>query len=192
MSDRRTIRTEDGYSKNLSGRISRHTWGWVPVSLRGICRTIVPERIRNQALTISIQPMQSELYPREPLSVEIRMENKLPIPVDIETRSPIAWKWAVNGWVDADRYSKVSPDQDSRYLSFDGNEQKRYSRTWHQLVRISKREWAHVNPGTHELACWINVENPVQRGLYSETTVEILASEDDPSSNRLKTNFEDQ
>lgn len=107
------------------------------------------------------------------------MTNALPVPVTVTTNSPVPWTWSVDGLTEGERIPLREPPDVPGSLAFDGRERKTFTKRWYQSVRVSEREWEPADPGTHTIGARLDVDEPLERGLYAETTVRIVTESDD-------------
>lgn len=137
-----------------------------------VSHALLPVRVRDWAIGVAVETDRERYAPGDPVGVRVRLRNRLPAPVRLRTASPIRWQWAVDGVASASRVERRPPDRPAA-LSFERSERKTFTRTWHQSIRESEREWVPVGPGEYTVSAWINVPDPAGRGLRAETTVEI-------------------
>jgi len=134
---------------------------------------LLPNRIRRGSVSIRLATPDRTFEQGSSIPFEITMKNSLPIPVSIETRSPLLWTWTVDGHVEASHVSLRDPPDRTGKLYLDRGERKTIRRNWSGMFRISEREWEPADPGEHTIRAQINVENPEQSNLRDETTVRI-------------------
>lgn len=102
----------------------------------------------------------------------VELHNPLPVPVSVETVSPLRWWWAVDGHREA-AHEPEEPPREPRRLVFDRAERKRFTREWDGQFRVSETEWEPARRGEHTLSAAINVADPDAGGLTAETTVRL-------------------
>lgn len=142
------------------------------VNWGNVSHAFMPVRVRDWAVTVDVETDRERYAVGEPVGVRVRLRNRLPAPVRLRTRSPVLWEWAVDDAAGASLVERETPDRRGA-LSFERGEQKTFTRTWNQSIREAEREWVPVDPGEHTVSAWVNVDDPVGRGLAAETTIEI-------------------
>lgn len=136
-----------------------------------LTRLLLPAGLRARALRVRIDaPETITVGERVPFAVELH--NPLPVPVSVETVSPVAWTWAVDGHREA-THDPETPPADPGRLVFDRGERKRFTRRWDGQFRVSDTEWEPAGAGTYALSAAINVADPAAVGLRAETTVRV-------------------
>lgn len=138
-----------------------------------LSRLLVPNSLRYRAISVSIETVR-ETYPENAaIPFVVEMKNHLPIPVEVPTLSPLLWTWSVDGKQDAASIDIRDPPAETRGFRFDRGERKRFRKRWNQQFRVSESEWERARRGEHVISAALNVEDPAQKGLYSETTIQI-------------------
>jgi len=136
-----------------------------------LVRTLTTAGLRQRALRVRIDaPDTVSVGDRVPFVIELH--NPLPVPVSVETVSPLRWWWAVDGHREA-AHEPAEPPRESRRLVFDRAERKRFSREWDGQFRVSETAWEPARRGEHTLSATINVADPAASGLTAETTVRL-------------------
>lgn len=138
-----------------------------------LSRMFVPMTLRYRAISVSIETPESTYSVGESIPFRVTMNNSLPIPVTIPTRSPILWTWAVNGDRSASRVPLQEPTDEPRGFHFDRGQRIQISKEWNGMFRISRSEWADAEPGTYIISAGINTEKSTKRGLEARTEVRI-------------------
>lgn len=134
---------------------------------------LLPGVLRAWAIDVSVET-DSPVYDRDrDVAIRVTMRNRLPFPIHLRTGGSLYWNWAVDGATAGSRLPADGPDGDSRLLSFDRSERKRFVRTWPQRFRTDEAEWTAAEPGSYEVEAWINVAAPVERGLHASASFEI-------------------
>jgi hypothetical protein len=137
-------------------------------------RRLMPNRLRQWAISVSIETPDSEYRVGEHVPFQVTMKNALPIPVTLATRSPLLWTWEVDGAREAVQFDDREPPAEERGFAFDRGERKRFRKRWDGMFQIAESEWERATPGEYTISAGINVDDAVGKGLYSETTVELL------------------
>lgn len=136
-------------------------------------RRLFPSGLRHWAISVSIETPQAEYRVGEYVPFRVTMKNALPIPVTIATRSPLLWTWEVDGVREANRAETRDPPAEQRGFAFQRGERKRFRKRWNGMFQITADEWERAEPGEYTIGAGINVENAAEKGLYSETTVQL-------------------
>lgn len=149
-----------------------------PQSIRSIdstawSRRLVPNALRYRAVSIRIVTPREVYTVGERVPFEVRMKNALPVPVTIETRSPLLWTWHVDGAKAGSRLDSPDPEGDGQGFHFDRGERKRFRKRWNGMFKISENEWEPAAAGEYTIGAGLNVENARGKGLYDELTVRL-------------------
>lgn len=139
-----------------------------------LSRLLVPHRIRNWAISVSVDTPRDEFTTDEQISFAVTMKNKLPIPVTLPVRSPIPWIWEVDGLTEASRVEIRNPPDEERGFRFSRGERRTQYRQWDGMIRISRSEWEPAEIGEHTIGAGINIDGAKDKGLYDETTINIV------------------
>ena len=163
---------EDPFAPNERDRQTK------PQSFRSISSAawsdrLVPHALRRRLVSVAVTTPKRVFERGEPVPFEVTMRNRLPIPVTIETVSPVRWTWSVEGLPEASHVPTHDPPDEPASLHFDRSERKRFRRDWSGMFRVSDREWERAEPGEYTIAAAINVEDPPAAGLSDEQTVRI-------------------
>jgi len=137
-----------------------------------LSRQLTPRWLRHRALSVDISTPQTAYPAGTPVPITVRIHNRLPIPIAVETRSPLLWTWHVDGHRDASYVPESLPDEPGEY-TFDRGERKRFDRRWTQTFKVSSSEWEPADPGEYVIGAGIEVGGAAEKGLYDETTVRI-------------------
>lgn len=132
---------------------------------------LLPKAIRRRAITVTVETSNETYAPEEPVHFTVEMQNRLPVPVSIVTRSPVLWTWAVDGAVEASRQSTEEPDVRG-LLTFGRSETKVFSRRWSQRIENDDSRWQLVRPDEYTISAWINSTDGDDQ-YEAETTVSI-------------------
>ena len=138
-----------------------------------LSRRLVPNRLRHAAIDVSIETDRETYAPGVPVSFVVTMKNRFPIPIEVPTRSPLLWSWAVDGAREAARAGLDEPPAKTRGFRFDRGERKQFRREWDQRFRVSASEWEQASPGEYVLSARLNVDDPAGSGVFAETTIRI-------------------
>lgn len=137
-----------------------------------LSRLFVPDWLRFRALSVGIETQQSVYAVGDPVPFRVTLRNTLPIPITVETDSPLLWTWTVDDLPEASHVDRRVPDERGSF-TFDRGERKRFVRRWPQSFRVSDDEWAPADPGEYTLGASLRVPDAVAKGVAAETTVRI-------------------
>ncbi len=137
-----------------------------------VSRLLVPQWLQFRALSVTLSTPQTEYDAGSPIPFAVEIENTMPFPVTVPTRTPVLWTWAVDGLPEASRVYEQPPTE-TRYFRFARSERKRFTRRWQQMVQITASEWEPVDPGEYTLSVNLNVDGSGEKGLTDETAVQI-------------------
>ena len=107
---------------------------------------LVPQSVARRALTVDVETGRAVYAPDDAIAFRVTFENRLPLPVVVETPGSFAFR---------------------------GGERRVVSRTWHGRVRrVNEGEptrWVDLDPGRHELGVFLAYEG----GARATTTFEV-------------------
>ncbi len=125
---------------------------------------LVPQPVARRALTVDVETDRSSYAPGDDIAFRVTLENRLPLPVVVETPDRRLWGWTVDGELEASdepRFDDPTRETPGSF-AFRGGERKVVSRTWHGRVRrVDGREsarWVDLDPGRHELGVFLAYE----------------------------------
>ncbi|ELY60269.1 hypothetical protein C491_03205 [Natronococcus amylolyticus DSM 10524] len=149
-----------------------------PQSMRSIdstslSRRLVPDRLCHWAISIDVSTPRSTYPAGVAIPFRVTMRNAMPFPITVRTRSPILWRWSVDGLVDAAEIPVHDPPAEPQGFRFDRGERKQFTKRWHQHFRVADDEWEAAEPGTHTIGAGLNVADADEKGLYDETTITV-------------------
>lgn len=150
-----------------SSRLGARMVNWTSAS-----HALMPTSLRHRSVAVSVETDREIYAEDDPVTLEVTMRNRLPIPVALETASPVLWSWAIDGVPEASRYDDGTPDE-AGLFRFDRSERKVFTRTWHQRFRESEREWTRAGRGEFTVTAGVNVEDALEKCLADETTIRI-------------------
>ncbi|GAA0675259.1 hypothetical protein ACFQDG_06745 [Natronoarchaeum mannanilyticum] len=139
----------------------------------GVSKLFVPTSLRDRAITVDVETERETYAPGEPVAIRVRMRNRAPVPIAIPTPTPVRWDWTVDGVRQDARVDDVDPPDRKEHLTFARSETKAFSRTWRQTFKTGDREWTDAEEGRHEIAAFVDVDSPEERGLYASAKIEI-------------------
>jgi hypothetical protein len=137
-----------------------------------VSRLLVPQWLQFRALSVTLSTPQTEYDAGRPVPFAVEIENTMPFPVTVPSRSPVLWTWAVDGLPEASHVYEQPPDE-KRYFRFGRSERKRFTRRWQQMVQTTASEWEPVDPGEYTLSVDLNVDGAAEKGLTDETVIRI-------------------
>jgi len=104
----------------------------------------------------------------------VTIENTFPLPVTLETQSPVLWNWTVDGHAEASHVEQYDPPDEPGKLHFERGERKQFTGTWDGNFRVSKREWEPATPGEYSLGAGVNVDDADGDDLSDEVTITLV------------------
>lgn len=157
----------EGGSSEASSRLGGRMVDWTAAS-----HAFLPKAFRHRAIAVSISTDREIYTAEEPVVLRVKMRNRLPFPVSLQTSSPLRWSWSVDGFREASKYDDGTPT-DQGLFTFGRSERKQFTRRWHQRFRETEREWSRAGPGEYTISASVNVEGAGRKGLTAETTIRI-------------------
>lgn len=138
-----------------------------------LSHALVPTGLRDRAIEVTVETDRAVYDRDEPVGIRVRLRNRMPFPISIRTPTRRRWDWAVDGDRRAAGAEFEPAPADPSLLSFYRSETKTFTRRWHQRFRTAADRWEPAEPGTYEIAAFVDVDEPVRRGLDAATTIEI-------------------
>lgn len=140
---------------------------------------LVPQSLARRALAVDVETDRSAYTAADDVRFRVTFENRLPVPVVVETPDRRLWGWTVDGELEASdepRFDDPTRETPGRF-AFRGGERKVVSRRWHGRVRRVNAEgrtrWVDLEPGRHELGVFLAYEG----GARATTTFEVRRRE---------------
>ncbi|ELY59639.1 hypothetical protein [Natronolimnohabitans innermongolicus] len=155
--------------KDTSRRVQAVRW----VNSTLLSRLLLPTGIAYRAVSVDISTPNDEFAPGESVPFVVTMKNSLPTPVTIPTESLVLWTWTVDGVPEASHVPLRDPPDERGAFVFDRGERKQFHKRWDQRFKVGNDEWEAADPGTYTLGAEFNVPAADEKGLSSETIVEI-------------------
>lgn len=165
-------RDDDAPFKPAEREASREPRAARTIPAAWLSRVLLPGWLRERAVSVSVSSPASIYDRAEPIPFTVEMKNAMPFPVAVPTRSPLRWRWHVDGVREASHVAEAPPDEASE-LAFDRGERKSFRRTWRQTFRVSDSEWEPAAPGEYTIGVELDVDDPAGAGVSDETTVRI-------------------
>lgn len=137
-----------------------------------ITRALTTHSLRCRALGVAVHTPEGPFAVGDRVPFAVAFTNPLPVPLSVETVSPLRWTWAVDGHREAVHHPEEPPAEPRRFV-FDRGERKQFSRGWDGHFRVSGAEWEPATAGEYTLSVAINVADPEAVGLTAETTVTL-------------------
>lgn len=134
---------------------------------------LMPTGIRNWAVSVTVETDRQVYDVDQPVGIRVQLRNRLPFPVAIRTPTRRYWDWSVDGRRRAEGEGYEDAPAEPSLLSFHRSETKTFTRTWYQRFRTTTDRWAPAEPGTYEVAAFVDVEEPGRRGLRATTEIEL-------------------
>lgn len=157
--ERSTAALHDGESRTVDWQSFSHAF--------------MPVALRDYAIVVDVSTGREEYRVGETVEVDVRIRNRLPVPVSIRTETRELWTWAVDGLTDASTLEEPRSEQPN-VMRFGRGERKRFTRRWPQRIRVSEREWEPTGTGEYAISAGLNVADAADRGLSDETTVRVV------------------
>jgi hypothetical protein len=135
----------------------------------GLLERLVPRPLARRAVSVALET-DRDVYDRgDPVVLDVRFRNRLPIPLSVPTPSDRLWGWRVDGRLEAsDETPYLEPSPNA--FRFRALEEKQFTRTWNGRLQTGRR-FELPSAGEHTLEAFLAVagrENPV-----AEKTVEF-------------------
>lgn len=115
-------------------------------------RWLVPQRLAVWGLHVGIELADEPHVAGESVAFTVVFENRLPVPVELETESSRIWRWSIDGEPFAsDERPYIQGSHNS--LSFRARERKVVEQTWNGRFRRDGDpvRWIAATPGTYTL-----------------------------------------
>ena len=140
---------------------------------RMLSHILVPKSVRHYGISVSVSTPAAEYSPRTRIPFSIRMRNRMPFPITLQTDSQLIWNWFVDDIEEASHIPLHDTSEDTGGISFSRGERKVITRHWDQTFRVSKSEWERAPPGEYTIGAQVNLEDAREHGLYDDVTVRI-------------------
>lgn len=136
---------------------------------------ILPATLAHRAVTVSVTTDAATYAVCEPVEITVQLRNRLPVPVEVVTRTRRPWGWRVDGVLEASderRYVRAAPTT----VGFRAGETKRTTVQWDGRVRRVTEDGLDRSvpaaPGEHVISAFLPVEDPAPRH-EAETRIRI-------------------
>ena len=136
---------------------------------------ILPATLAHRAVTVSVTTDAATYAVCEPVEITVQLRNRLPVPVEVVTRTRRPWGWRVDGVLEASderRYVRAAPTT----VGFRAGETKRTTVQWDGRVRRGTEDGLDRSvpaaPGEHVISAFLPVEDPAPRH-EAETRIRI-------------------
>lgn len=133
---------------------------------------LMPSRLRDWAIAVTVETNRETYAPGEPVRIRASFSNRLPMPVVLQTPSPLRWDWFVDG-VPEGSYVREEPEPETSLFHFDRGRTRTFDRTWYGRFKTGATEWEFAEPGEYEIGVRVNVDDAEERGLTASRTVRI-------------------
>lgn len=127
---------------------------------------IIPKRVARRAVTVEVETDQTEYARGEPVAITVRLRNRLPAPVELETTTRRRWGWRVDGVLEASderRYVREEPG----VIGFRAGETKVATATWNGRFRRERETGLDrsvlAEPGDHTVSAFVPVPDADER-----------------------------
>lgn len=121
---------------------------------------LVPGWLARRAVDVAIEVDRRTYERGDAVEFTVLIRNRLPVPLEVPTRSLRLWGWEVDGELEASDEVTYASDQ-SGLLALKSGETKRIPQTWNGRLKRTgaaangEAEWVLPEPGTHELAAFV-------------------------------------
>jgi hypothetical protein len=135
----------------------------------------VPQSLVRRALSVTLETDRETYAPGDDVEMTVTIENRLPVPVVLETPTRRLWGWSVDGVPEASDERVFVADEPGT-LAFRAGERKVLTHVWHGSFKRTGDEgettrWVEAEPGVHDVTAFVAVE-----GDRPEDSVEIRIS----------------
>ena len=124
---------------------------------------VVPGRIARRAVTIEVETDRAEYARDDPVEITVRLRNRLPVPVELETTTRRQWGWRVDGVleaIDERRYVRSEPGA----VAFRAGETTIATVTWNGRFRRENGTGLDrsvpADRGDHTVSAFLAVADP--------------------------------
>ena len=136
---------------------------------------VVPAALAHRGVIISVTTDATTYAVGDPVEITVRLRNRLPVPVEVVTRTHRPWGWRVDGLLEASterRYVRETPTA----IGFRAGETKRATVRWNGRVRRVNETGLDrsvpADPGEHVISAFLPVEDPASRH-EAETRIRV-------------------
>ena len=136
---------------------------------------ILPATLAHWAVTVSVTTDATTYAVGESVEITVQLRNRLPVPVEVITRTRRPWGWRVDGILEASderRYVRAAPTT----IGFRAGETKRATVRWDGRIRRVNENGLDrsipADPGEHVIAAFLPVEDPTPQH-EAETRIRI-------------------
>lgn len=133
--------------------------------------SVVPRRVRYRWVDVDVTVPETVVRSGQPLPFTVTIANRSPFPVPLKLTCSTVWGWRIDGYQEGRAQRVYSSPAQRTWLR--GYQQYSFERTWHGHVQYPDGTTASLDSGTHELTCWIHVENAKRYGLYETVTLTV-------------------
>lgn len=120
--------------------------------LSATMRPLVPQRLAVRGLVVTVNVHEGPHTSGEPIPFDVVFENRLPVPMELESPSSRLWYWSVDGEPFASDETPYIRDEPNS-LAFRARETKVVTQTWNGRFRREGDpvRWIPANPGTYTI-----------------------------------------
>jgi hypothetical protein len=128
---------------------------------------IIPKRVARRAVTVEVETDQTEYARGEPVAITVRLRNRLPAPVELETTTRRRWGWRVDGVLEASDERRYLRDEPG-VIGFRAGETKVATATWNGRFRRTADtdgldRSVLAEPGDHTVSAFVPVPDADER-----------------------------
>lgn len=134
---------------------------------------LVPGRLARRAVAVEVETDGTEYAVDDPVEITVRLRNRLPVPVELETTTRRQWGWRVDGVLEASderRYVRSEPGA----IAFRAGETKVATATWNGRFRRENGTGLDrsvpADRGEHTVSAFLAVADPAP---HHEDSTEI-------------------
>ena len=163
---------EEPHVPNETGRGRPQSFRHVDTG--ALSRLFVPGWLGRRCISVTVTTPRTEYQAGSTVPILVTMENRMPFPVTLATRSRFLWQWDVDGYPEASHVNVYDVPNGEGAFAFARGEEKRFRRRWDGMFRVSENEWVPADPGEYAIAARINVADAAGEGLSDATTVRLV------------------
>ena len=124
-------------------------------------RRLVPQSLARLGLSVDVATDRREYAVGETVAIEIRITNRLPLPVEVATEGPRIWGWTVDG-LPAAREERVHTRGPPNTLALRARETMKIRRSWDGRFRRdgNPTRWVAAEPGEYVIEAFVATATP--------------------------------
>lgn len=143
-------------------RENRHGFDDASSPIADAVGKFVPQAVVRRGLSVSVRTDRETYAPGDPVELTVEIENRLPLPVAVQTPTRRLWGWTVDGELEASDERIFLPERPAK-LAFRASERKVLTQTWDGLLKRvgdgdAPTRWVEPSPGVHEIGAHLALE----------------------------------